>query len=159
LPALVRSTEQLPAPIEINAAKLRGRPFQPGQSGNPLGRPKGARNKVTQFIEALIDGQGQAIGETALQKALDGDSAMLRAMLDRLAPRHRERAIEFDVAKIVTASDARVASTELLAACTRGEISLNEATQFMGLLTSHVKLVDTADLETRVATLEKERKA
>jgi hypothetical protein len=37
LPALV--DKQLPAPIEINSAKLRGRPFQPGQSGNPLGRP------------------------------------------------------------------------------------------------------------------------
>ena len=35
--------------------KLRNlRPFQPGQSGNPKGRPKGARNRLgTQFLEAL----------------------------------------------------------------------------------------------------------
>src|SRR5215831_7282599 len=26
-------------------AKQRGRPFKPGQSGNPSGRPRGARNK------------------------------------------------------------------------------------------------------------------
>ena len=32
----------------------RGRPFRPGQSGNPRGRPKGARNRLgTQFLEAL----------------------------------------------------------------------------------------------------------
>ena len=32
----------------------RGRHFNPGQSGNPKGRPKGARNRMgTQFIEAL----------------------------------------------------------------------------------------------------------
>ena len=32
----------------------RGRPFKPGQSGNPRGRPKGARNRLgTQFLEAL----------------------------------------------------------------------------------------------------------
>jgi Family of unknown function (DUF5681) len=32
----------------------RGRPFKPGQSGNPKGRPKGARNRLgTQFLEAL----------------------------------------------------------------------------------------------------------
>ena len=31
-----------------------GRPFSPGQSGNPKGRPKGARNRLgTQFLEAL----------------------------------------------------------------------------------------------------------
>jgi Family of unknown function (DUF5681) len=29
-------------------------PFKPGQSGNPKGRPKGARNRIgTQFLEAL----------------------------------------------------------------------------------------------------------
>ena len=29
-------------------------PFKPGQSGNPKGRPKGARNRLgTQFLEAL----------------------------------------------------------------------------------------------------------
>jgi hypothetical protein len=35
--------------------KLRNlRPFNPGQSGNPKGRPKGARNRLgTQFLEAL----------------------------------------------------------------------------------------------------------
>ena len=32
----------------------RGRPFPSGQSGNPRGRPKGARNRLgTQFLEAL----------------------------------------------------------------------------------------------------------
>jgi hypothetical protein len=30
--------------------------FQPGQSGNPAGKPKGARNRTTLAIEALIDG-------------------------------------------------------------------------------------------------------
>ena len=30
------------------------KPFKPGQSGNPKGRPKGARNRLgTQFLEAL----------------------------------------------------------------------------------------------------------
>jgi Family of unknown function (DUF5681) len=55
-----------------SAQKQRGRPFQPGQSGNPNGRPKGARNRVTRAVEALIDGQGEALGAKAVEKALQG---------------------------------------------------------------------------------------
>jgi Family of unknown function (DUF5681) len=39
---------------ERQLAPLREHAFKPGQSGNPKGRPKGARNRLgTQFLEAL----------------------------------------------------------------------------------------------------------
>jgi len=43
------------AAADVTANKQpRGRPFQRGQSGNPKGRPRGARNRLgTQFLEAL----------------------------------------------------------------------------------------------------------
>jgi hypothetical protein len=43
------------APADKTAKKQqRGRPFRPGQSGNPKGRPTGARNRLsTHFLEAL----------------------------------------------------------------------------------------------------------
>ena len=40
-----------------NGRNTRGKPFEPG---NP-GRPKGARNKATLALEALLDGEAQAI--------------------------------------------------------------------------------------------------
>jgi Family of unknown function (DUF5681) len=56
-----------------NAPKHR--PFQPGQSGNVRGRPKGSKNKTTRdLIEAT-----QAAGETPLDY-------MLRVMRDPNAP-------------------------------------------------------------------------
>jgi len=47
--------------------KLRNlRPFRPGQSGNPKGRPKGARNRLgTQFLEAL-EGDFNKFGPQAI---------------------------------------------------------------------------------------------
>jgi Family of unknown function (DUF5681) len=35
--------------------------FQKGQSGNPSGRPRGARNKTTLAAEALLDGEAENI--------------------------------------------------------------------------------------------------
>src|SRR5262245_27796106 len=58
--------------------KQRGRPFKPGTSGNPHGRPRGSRNKRTQaLVEAAQNG-----GELPLDY-------MLRVMRDPNAPSKR----------------------------------------------------------------------
>jgi Family of unknown function (DUF5681) len=50
--------------------KPRGRPFQPGQSGNPSGRPKGARNKATLAVEALLENEAEALTRKVIDLAL-----------------------------------------------------------------------------------------
>jgi hypothetical protein len=140
---------------EQSAQKQRGRPFQPGQSGNPTGRPKGARNKVTRAIEALIDGQGEAIAAKAVEKALQGDSPMQRALLTTLVSPRRERTVEFDLPKIESAADARKASSAVIAACAAGELSPREASEIMGLISTHVRTIEVAELEARLTALEK----
>ena len=61
-------------------------PFEPGQSGNPAGKAKGTRNKVTLAIEALLDGEAEALTRKAIELAKAGDMAALRLCMDRLAP-------------------------------------------------------------------------
>jgi Family of unknown function (DUF5681) len=149
-PVLDRSAEH-------TAQKQRGRPFQPGQSGNPNGRPKGARNRVTRAVEALIDGQGEAIAAKAVAKALQGDSPMQRALLSTLVPPRRERTVEFDLPKIESAADAPKASSAVIAACAAGELSPREASEIMQLILTHVRAIEVAELEARVDVLESER--
>lgn len=58
-------------------------PFQPGESGNPAGRPRGARNKKTLLLEALLRkvlGMGRR----------SGDPGMRRLIERTLAPRPRK---------------------------------------------------------------------
>jgi Family of unknown function (DUF5681) len=142
---------------EQSAQKQRGRPFEPGQSGNPNGRPKGARNRVTRAVEALIDGKGEALGAKAVEKALQGDSPMLRALLSTLVPPQRERTVEFELPKIESAADAVKASSAVIAACAAGELSPHEARQIMELISTHVRTIEVAELEARVAVLEKKQ--
>jgi hypothetical protein len=60
--------------------------FKPGQSGNPSGRPKGARHRTTVAIEALLEGEGEALTRKAIELAKSGDMQALRLCMDRLAP-------------------------------------------------------------------------
>jgi Family of unknown function (DUF5681) len=146
------SHTKLPSPAEKPAKKQRGRPFEPGQSGNPNGRPKGSRNRVTQALEILIDGQAEALGTKAVELALNGEVSMLRALLGTLVPARRDRTVEFELPKIETVGDA--ATSAVLAACAAGELSPNEASEIMGLISSHVQTIEIAELEDRIVALE-----
>jgi len=144
---------------ENTASKQRGRPFEPGKSGNPNGRPKGARNHATLLAEALLDGEADAITRKLIEKALDGDGAALRLCLDRLLPPRRGRTVKFQLPeKIETAADAARASSSVLSAVSEGHLSLDEASTVMGLISSHARLVEITDLATRLAALEEAQK-
>ena len=58
--------------------------FQPGQSGNPAGRPKGSRSKATLALEAIFEGEADALTRKVIELALDGDTQALRMCLDPL---------------------------------------------------------------------------
>ena len=60
--------------------------FKAGQSGNPAGRPKGARNRTTLAIEALLDGEAEELARKVIEKAREGDmtALKLRAHYSRL---------------------------------------------------------------------------
>jgi len=65
--------------------------FKPGQSGNPRGKPKGARHKATLAALELLDGEAEALTRKAVDLALEGDTTALRLCLERIAPPARMR--------------------------------------------------------------------
>ena len=131
--------------------------FQKGQSGNPAGRPKGARHKTTLAIEALLEGEHEALTRAAIDKALEGDVTAMRLCLDRIAPARKDAPITFELPKIESAEDALRASSALLAAVAGGEVTPDEGARVMALLSSHKQLVESCDLEGRIAALEEAR--
>jgi hypothetical protein len=102
-------------------------PFEPGQSGNPAGKAKGTRNKVTLAIEALLDGEAEALTRKAIELAKAGDMAALRLCMDRLAPPRKDRLVMFELPTITSAADAVKASAALVAAVADGDLTPAEA--------------------------------
>ena len=133
-----------------NAPTTRGRPFPPG---NP-GRPKGARHKATQAIQALLDGEGAALTRKAIELALAGDATALRLCLDRILPALRERPVMVELPPLTGSQDAVAASAALLAAVAAGEIAPGEAREVGRLLELHLKALELHDLDSRLAALE-----
>ena len=94
----------------------QGARFRKGQSGNPSGRPRGARNKTTLAVEALLDGEAEALTRKAIERAKEGDSVALRLCLERILPPRKDRPVSFALPKMESAADAGKASTAILTA-------------------------------------------
>src|SRR3954454_10666599 len=122
---------------EKNTGKRGGAPpFQKGQSGNPRGRPPGARNRATQAVQAMLDGEAETITRKAVELAKAGDTVALRLCLDRLAPVRKDRPVMFALPAIETTADLPKASAALLEAVASGELTPSEAAE-LGKLTAH----------------------
>jgi hypothetical protein len=105
----------------------QGARFRKGQSGNPSGRPPGARNKTTLAVEALLDGEAEVLTRKAIERAKDGDSVALRLCLERILPPRKDRPVSFALPKIESVADAGKASTAILTAVATGDVTPLEA--------------------------------
>jgi hypothetical protein len=114
--------------IPVNTTQIqRGRPFKPGQSGNPAGRPKGARNRATIAAEVLLEGEAEALTRKAVELALAGDTTALRLCLERLTPPRKDRPVSFAMPPIECAADAVTVMEAVLWALASGELTPSEA--------------------------------
>jgi len=124
--------------------------FAAGNSG----RPKGSRNKVTVAIESLLKGQAEALTQTAVTKALEGDSVALRMCMERIAPAPKDQPVSFSLPKMHNAMDASEAAGGLITAVSEGELTPIEATRVMGLIDSYRRTLELTEIEERLRALE-----
>jgi hypothetical protein len=131
--------------------------FQPGQSGNPAGRPIGARHKTTLAIEELLDGEAEALTRKVVEKAKEGDMVALKLCLDRLAPLRKGRPVQLDLPDIHNASDLAATGSAVGKALADGELSPEEASSVISTLDGIRRLYEVSELEARIAALEKQQ--
>jgi hypothetical protein len=64
--------------------RVVGRPFQPGQSGNPSGRRKGSVSPTAALRRALSRSDADAIARRFIRLAKAGDAAAAKLIFDRI---------------------------------------------------------------------------
>ena len=128
--------------------------WKKGQSGNPNGRAAGSRNRATLAIEALLEGEGEALTRKAIELAKAGDMQALRLCMDRLAPPRKDSPVAFDLPEIKTLNDAVPAMGALVKAVGRGELTPAEAAELTKMVQAFAKIIETVELEDRVRKLE-----
>jgi Family of unknown function (DUF5681) len=145
---------------EITASKQpkrRGRPFPKGRSGNPRGRPQGARNTATVIAEQLLDGEAEALTRKAIQKAKQGNIVALRLCLDRILPPRRERPIAFALPQLKTPKDAAQAMAAIAAGLASGAVTPSEAAELANVVDAFTRVFAASDFDSRLTALEQKK--
>jgi len=132
-----------------------------GRSGNPAGRPKGSRNRVTQVCSELLAADAEAVIARLIREAKKGEPLAMRLVVERLVPIRaaRDRAVDLALPDVGRAVDLVEAAAAVVSHAAQGDITLSEAREFMGLLEGERKLMETADLAVRLEALEGARRS
>jgi Family of unknown function (DUF5681) len=133
--------------------------FAKGCSGNPSGRPLGARNKATETAELLLDGEAEALTRMALELALGGNATALRLCLERILPPRRGRAVQLDLPPVKSAADLSGRMAAITNAAGEGVITPGEAAELARVVEIFVRAAETSDFERRLRALEERRDA
>lgn len=128
--------------------------FQPGQSGNPKGRPQGSRSRKLVALDALAEGEIEDIVRAMIEKAKEGDAVAARPILDRVWPARKGARVPFRLAKVTKAEDLPAAFAAVIDQVAVGELSLDEGTLIAGLLDVHRRTFETSELAERLTALE-----
>lgn len=124
--------------------------FQPGQSGNPAGRPPAPLDRRTIFREVVL-GHGEAIVQKATELALDGDKDMIKLIMPMIIPKalteeYFKNQQYFMKCVLEKASSAEKAK-EIFSQMTQGNVSTSTGSIFLDALqkTQMVNLCSVVD--------------
>jgi len=116
--------------------------FQPGQSGNSEGRPKGIKDKRILFAE-IIESSNKGLLNKALEMALDGNEQMLKMFLERILPaKPKDNLVNVKL----TGDTLTEKSKQVIEALSNQYITPSEAMDMMQTLAMQARVFDADEL-------------
>lgn len=109
---------------------------------------------TTRAIEVLLEGQGEALTQKAVDLALSGDTTALRLCLERIAPPRKDTPVCFDLPPIQSAVQAAETAQAVLQAVSAGQLTPLEGASVMGLLEQYRRTLELSEFDQRLQVLE-----
>ncbi|HML12168.1 MAG TPA: DUF5681 domain-containing protein [Xanthobacteraceae bacterium] len=116
--------------------------FQRGQSGNPAGRPPGARNKKTIAMEEELAERASKAADRIIFLAQGGHPVAMRICAEWARPSGTNRAPALELAPIACSDDAQAALQTVLEAFGSGAITVRELPTVLGGVERAVRVAD-----------------
>jgi hypothetical protein len=135
--------------------KARGRPFRPGQSGNPQGKPRGVRNRATRLLDKMAETDAVDVLGAVISRAKKGDVTAAGMIMARVWPPRKGRQVAFDLPPLRTAADLASALGSIAQAIGAGILSPEEGQAVGAVLEMQRKALELTELERRIAALER----
>lgn len=95
--------------------------FQPGQSGNKAGRPRGKPNKLTNDARRILNNNAVEVLEAAVENAKNGDVQAQRLVLSLALPRRIRESIAIPELNTIDDVNAALVAVAQAAAAGNGE--------------------------------------
>lgn len=133
--------------------------FQPGQSGNPNGRPKGIVDKRAE-LRGLLEPHAKEIVGKLIESAKAGDPTAIRLCIERLIPRVKpDVSINFDLPEgdIDTGDNMLEIAHRVTEAVACGLLTIEEAEKFTDFLKHQRWLINEAKSKQKDEEWRKER--
>lgn len=139
---------------DIEIFKPRGRPFERGVSGNPAGRPRGARNNSTLLAQALVADATDELVQKFIAEARNGNMPALLLAMKRILPSCRPPPLEFRLPPLDSPADAVRAIKCILAGLAAGELTESELKTLVGLVETYLKAHHETETDRRLTAIE-----
>ena len=123
-------------------------------SGNPRGRPVGARDRVTMLLDRMAEKGAKAVLDAVMTAAQAGDVSAATLVLSRVWPARKGRPIRLELPDLLQPGGAPAALAAIARMAAEGIISVEEAGELARVAETYMRATDTLELLHRIEKLE-----